>query len=359
MTASPPAALRIPIELLDARMLVRTDCPELAALLRHDLGAFVVTGPAAAGADWDGAAFDAGRAAAAGDGPPPGQLFARVFEALLDRVSGFAVLHAGGVAHAGRAWLLAGPSGAGKTTLTLALLERGFRLLSDDFAPLEPSTGRVHPFPKSLGVREGPGYEAAARLAERRGRAALRASDWEPAPLPLGGVLLFDGRDAAPAPREPFLWRVACVADAGPLIERLAALPGVALAARDGDEFLLTVDPVATDHAALTAALDASRDVVVEHGSAGTAPPPGRDAAVVPIDPVCALFLLLREVQNRRPQGALMRRLGGDTGRLAAELGAVLAGLRLGWLVTGAPEATAESAAAWICEQAGAPAGLA
>ena len=154
-------------------------------------------------------------------------------------------------------------------------------------------------------------------------------------------------------------WRVACVADPGPLIERLAALRGVSLAARDGDEFVLAVDPVATDHAALAAALDAARDVVLEHGTAGTAPPPGRAAAVVPADPVRALFLLLREVQNRRPQGALMGRLGGDTGRLAAELGAAIAGRRLGWLVTGAPEATAEAAAGWIRAAAGAPAGLA
>jgi hypothetical protein len=283
----------------------------------------------------------------------PADVAARIFEALLDRVSGFAVLHAGAVAHAGRAWLLAGPSGAGKTTLALALLERGFPLLSDDFAPLELATGLVHPFPKSLGVREGPGHETAARLTEQRGRAALHASDWEPAALPLGGVLLFDGRDAAPAPRDPFRWRVACVADPGPLSDRLAALPGVSLAARDGDAFLLTIDPVAADHAALAAALDAARDVVLEHGTAGTAPPPGRAAAVLPIDPVRALFLLLREVQNRRPQGALMRRLGGDTGRLAAELGALLAGRRVAWLVTGAPEATAEGAAGWIREQAG------
>jgi len=203
MAEPPRAAFRIPIELLDARMLVQTDRPELAALLRHDLGTFVVTESTAAGEGWERTAFDAGGDAAPGLSPE--QLFARIFEALLDRVAGFAVLHAGAVAHAGRAWLLAGPSGAGKTTLTLALLERGFPLLSDDFAPLDLATGLVHPFPKSLGVREGPGHDTAARLTEKRGRATLHASDWEPAPLPLGGVLLFDGCDAAPTPREPFL----------------------------------------------------------------------------------------------------------------------------------------------------------
>jgi hypothetical protein len=120
------------------------------------------------------------------------------------------------------------------------------------------------------------------------------------------------------------------------------------LAARDGDEFTLTVDSFAADHAALTSVLGAARDVVMEHGTAGTAPPPGRATASRPIDPVRALFLLLREVQNRRPHGALMRRLGGDAGRLAAELGTRLAGRRLGWLVTGAPYATAEEAAEWL-----------
>lgn len=358
MADPPPAAFHIPLELLDARMIIRTGSSELAALVRHDLGSFVTAPPEAGAAGPDRAEWDAdgGRADRA---LPAEQRFARVFEALLDQVSAFAVLHAGAVAHAGRAWLLAGPSGAGKTTLTLALLERGFPLLSDDFAPLELSSGLVHPFPKSLGVREGPGYEAAARLAERHGRAALHASDWAPAPLPLGGVLLFDGRGEAPAPREPFLWRVACVADPGPVIDRLVALPGVALARRVEGEILLTVDPVATDHAALASALDAARDVVIEYGTAGTAPPPGRAAAVLPIDPVRALFLLLREVQNRRPQGALMRRLGGDTARLAAQVGARLAGRRLGWLVTGAPEATAEAAAGWIRAGAATPADLA
>ena len=349
MAQPPRTAFRIPIDLLDARMLVRTGSPELAALLRHDLGAFVAAEAGSSGDAWSGAAIDADDGEA-----PPAQCYARVFEALLDRVAGFAVLHAGAVAYAGRAWLLAGPSGAGKTTLTLALLERGFPLLSDDFAPLELATGLVYPFPKSLGVREGPGHDSAARLTVQRGRAALHASDWEPAALPLGGVLLFDGRDAAPAPRDAFRWRVACVADPGPLIDRLTALPGVSPAARDGNTFLLTIDPVAADHAALAAALDAARDVVLEHGTAGTAPPPGRAAAVLPIDPVRALFLLLREVQNRRPQGALMRRLGGQTGRLAAELGVLLAERRLGWLVTGAPEATAEGAAGWIRAAAGA-----
>ena len=44
MAEPPHAAFRVPIELLDARMLVLTGHTELVALLRHDLGTFVVTG---------------------------------------------------------------------------------------------------------------------------------------------------------------------------------------------------------------------------------------------------------------------------------------------------------------------------
>jgi serine kinase of HPr protein (carbohydrate metabolism regulator) len=41
-------------------------------------------------------------------------------------------LHASTVASGGRAVLITGPSGSGKSDLTLRLLDRGFRLVSDD-----------------------------------------------------------------------------------------------------------------------------------------------------------------------------------------------------------------------------------
>jgi hypothetical protein len=67
--------------------------------------------------------------------------------------SGLSVLHSGAVARDGQAVLLVGSSGHGKTTLTLELMRRGWRFLSDDFAPIEP-TGTVRPFPRRVNVTD-------------------------------------------------------------------------------------------------------------------------------------------------------------------------------------------------------------
>lgn len=63
-------------------------------------------------------------------------------------------LHAGAVGWKGRAIVLPGRTGAGKTTLTAELVRAGASYLSDDFAPID-DRARVHPFPKLLAVREG------------------------------------------------------------------------------------------------------------------------------------------------------------------------------------------------------------
>lgn len=68
---------------------------------------------------------------------------------------GYLAVHAGVVARGGRAALFAAPPQHGKSTLTLGLVRRGWRYLSDEFALLEPSSGYVHPYPKAICVKEG------------------------------------------------------------------------------------------------------------------------------------------------------------------------------------------------------------
>jgi energy-coupling factor transporter ATP-binding protein EcfA2 len=92
-------------------------------------------------------------------------------------------VHAGVVAFDGRALLVPGRSGAGKTTLVAALLRAGATYYSDEFAVLD-GRGRVHPFPKTLSVRD----------ADGRGTARVPPEDFGAAvgtrPLPVGLVAL-------------------------------------------------------------------------------------------------------------------------------------------------------------------------
>jgi HprK-related kinase A len=58
------------------------------------------------------------------------------------------LMHAGTVERDGRALLMPGVPGAGKSTLTAALALSGWRLLSDEFAALDPGTGLLWPLIK-------------------------------------------------------------------------------------------------------------------------------------------------------------------------------------------------------------------
>lgn len=52
-------------------------------------------------------------------------------------------VHASSVASQGRAVLITGPSGSGKSDLTLRLLDRGFTLVSDDQTVVQRQGGRL------------------------------------------------------------------------------------------------------------------------------------------------------------------------------------------------------------------------
>lgn len=66
---------------------------------------------------------------------------------------GVVVVHAAAAVGPAGGALFAGASGAGKTTLALALEGAGWSLGSDDLAPVDEVTGLVVPFPKPVSVR--------------------------------------------------------------------------------------------------------------------------------------------------------------------------------------------------------------
>ena len=82
------------------------------------------------------------------------------------------VIHAGVVERNGRAVILAGPPGAGKTTLVLELLKKGCGFFSDDFCPIHKVTKRVYPFPRSVWVADDSPNKG--KKTGRKGKSCIR-----------------------------------------------------------------------------------------------------------------------------------------------------------------------------------------
>jgi hypothetical protein len=110
-------------------------------------------------------------------------------------------LHAACLAHEGRGVLLAGPTGAGKSTLTLALVRAGMAFVSDDVVFLEheprdragAGAVRVLGFADDVGVTE----DAAARFDELGGLLEAPPADGFPKRL----TRMEDAFAVAPVPR--------------------------------------------------------------------------------------------------------------------------------------------------------------
>lgn len=63
------------------------------------------------------------------------------------------LLHASCVERDGRALVITGESGSGKSTLAAMLGERGWRLMGDEFALLDPLTGQIFAFPRLISLK--------------------------------------------------------------------------------------------------------------------------------------------------------------------------------------------------------------
>jgi hypothetical protein len=112
-------------------------------------------------------------------------VFAAVLRNFLSRrsiqeASGIVPLHGAAVEREGAFLVLSGPPKAGKTTLMLELLARGWRLVTDDLVPLEETGGSARPFPKPLSIREPERW--------RRYRERWDVPEW--LPVPAGTALI-------------------------------------------------------------------------------------------------------------------------------------------------------------------------
>ena len=67
----------------------------------------------------------------------------------------FFEVHAGVMEVGGQGVIFPAVSGSGKSTLVTALLARGWRYLSDEFALIDPDSLLLHPYPKAICLKEG------------------------------------------------------------------------------------------------------------------------------------------------------------------------------------------------------------
>jgi hypothetical protein len=98
---------------------------------------------------------------------PRSQAFA-LFEwglnyAIAQHAHHYLMLHAAVVEKGGRAIIMPGQPGSGKSTVCAALLGEGWRLLSDEFALLSPENGLLTPLPRPVSIKN-----AAIDLIRRR-----------------------------------------------------------------------------------------------------------------------------------------------------------------------------------------------
>jgi hypothetical protein len=268
-----------------------------------------------------------------------------ILNAATGRVRSHFLFHAAALATPdGRGVILAGGSGLGKTTLTLALLARGFRFFSDDVAAVGRADSRLYPFPRRLGVRPAGGRPGEKALLD----AATLAPDSLPDRPICPARFLFFLTDPAGATRPACGWYLLLDRLDDALLADLATAPGVRrleVARREPYPALhLDLAP-----AALSPAEPAIAGLCRRHGvllfeiTGGPAAPPDFSTAprLEPLSPAAGRELLGRLKGGSR--SALLEHVfGGSTVRLYLALAGLAAQMVCYRLCVGQLEETVE-----------------
>jgi hypothetical protein len=152
------------------QVVVRSSCHEVLAGVAHTFGAMLVSpGPSALGClsvtRENGSYHLSGECGGGtGAGPLNDILRAVTYHVTLHFIEArpdLLWLHAGAAAWEGRAVLIAGPGGQGKSTLVTRLCGLGWGYLGDDVIPLDPARGVARAFPQTPAFREDPARDVA------------------------------------------------------------------------------------------------------------------------------------------------------------------------------------------------------
>ena len=121
--------------------------------------------------------------------------------------------HAGSVSINGNGLLIVGPTNSGKTTLALALADRGHAFLGDDYAALRMRSNELLPMRRRLSIRTGPCAPGIREALNRREWPTRTLADGSirylvhaatlfptsvPAPAPLRSILFLGDRGEEP-----------------------------------------------------------------------------------------------------------------------------------------------------------------
>jgi hypothetical protein len=133
-------------------------------------------------------------------------------EAVIQHLTMLHAVHAGAVLWGGRALLLPGATHAGKSSLVAELLRRGATYFSDEYALID-SSGRVHPYPRPLLLRNGCPEQSPMLPAEC-------GAPTGKAPAPVGWILSLEYQAAS-------IWNVAAIPQGEALLILLRNTPHV------------------------------------------------------------------------------------------------------------------------------------
>ncbi len=95
-----------------------------------------------------------------------------IFNSILSQIPNHFILHAGVVSWQEKGIILCGDTNSGKSTLTLSLVQNGFKFLSDEIAFIDFHNFEVAPFPRALGFRE----DTASKIPELKFQKGLKGA---------------------------------------------------------------------------------------------------------------------------------------------------------------------------------------
>lgn len=289
------------------------------------------------------------------------QLYQHFLITLFDRVDSYAVLHGAALTdRRGDVFLLAGPSGHGKSSLSLELAQRGHGFLGDDYAPLDLDRGQIQPYPRAVALkpegrapipdafRQAAQQPSVDRLFEKKlvdvGQ-VLGESRLVGNPAPLRNVFILSDRLEDDERSENDTIHVTLhSAEADRFQAELSSIGGIEILQREDHgetrALLLRRGSDALSGKALAELLARDTAIVLSYRGPEAPPDFSSDAALASITRTQTALALCREMLNRRDGGRLLARFDDDPTALFVAVAAALRGARCWRLAVGRFEDT-------------------